>query len=414
MTDRERLRTLAHRWKEHAESPRMEEKKKQWAKLHSLRSVKPMILVETVYIEDYLDEKDLQCSNPFFRKLEKFLLEKLIHTEEIGDDIVLENCFRIGWKVHQPSFGVDINRVSSKNGGMAYRFSNPIKSPEDVLKLAKRKFSVDEKGTLNQKAFYKDLFGDILPIAICNFDFLDPPGCFDWIGNFFFGLTWQIHRFVGLDTMLYWYIDEPETMHSLLRYMTDDRLSMFKMLEDGGFLCPNTDNQMAGPRFYGYCDDFIKPEGPAGLDHLWAWCESQESSGISPEMYKEFVLPYLAELSGYFGKIYYGCCEPVHDKIEILRKEIPNIRAFSVSQWNDFNIIGELIGRDYVYSRKPAPACLSGNFLDWNSVQRDIDLTWQSARNCHLEFLLRDVYRINHDRARLTNWVNMVKRRFYM
>jgi len=36
-----------------------------------------------------------------------------------------------------------------------------------------------------------------------------------------------------------------------------------------------------------------------------------------------------------FGLVYYGCCEPLDGKIDIVR-EIPNLRKISMSPWVDF------------------------------------------------------------------------------
>jgi hypothetical protein len=102
---------------------------------------------------------------------------------------------------------------------------------------------------------------------------------------------------------------------------------------------------MAGPRAYGYVSDLPGPEsdGQVKLKDLWGWAESQESTVISPAMYKEFFLPYLARLSAKFGLVYYGCCEPVHDRLELIMQAIPNLRSVSVSGWADFRRVAEIL-----------------------------------------------------------------------
>ena len=77
-------------------------------------------------------------------------------------------------------------------------------------------------------------------------------------------------------------------------------------------------------------------------------------------MYKEFVLPYLARLSERFGLIYYGCCERVDDRLEMIVEAIPNLRSVSVSGWSNLAKTAAILGRKYVYSRKPTPAHISG------------------------------------------------------
>jgi hypothetical protein len=228
---------------------------------------------------------------------------------------------------------------------------------------------------------------------------------------FFFGLTWQIYRFIGNDGLLYWPYDAPGAIHELMNYMLDDRIRLFEYMEKEGLLAFNTDNQMAGPRGYGYVSGLpgANSNEPATLNRLWGWAESQESTNISPDMFKEFVLPYLAKLSAKFGLVYYGCCEPVHDRLELIMQAIPNLRSVSVSGWANFQKIGEMLGKNYVYSRKPTPAFLSGQNPHWESAEEDMKKTAAAAKNCNVEILLRDLYTINGDRARLRKWVEMTK-----
>ena len=95
-------------------------------------------------------------------------------------------------------------------------------------------------------------------------------------------------------------------------------------------------------------------------------------------------------------------------------KAIPNLRAVSISGWANFAFMGEKLGKDYVYSRKPTPALISGSNPDWNLVEADVFKTHDGAKNSHLEFLFRDIYTINHDWPRLRKWVDLVKATFGM
>jgi hypothetical protein len=148
---------------------------------------------------------------------------------------------------------------------------------------------------------------------------------------------------------------------------------------------------------------------PVRLKDLWGWAESQEFESISPAMYREFVLPYLAKLSARFGLVYYGCCERVDDRLETIIEAIPNLRSVSVSGWSDFARTAEILGKKYVYSRKPTPAYLSGPNPDWDLLEKDMKDTYRVTRNSNLEILFRDVYTTNGDRTRLRKWVEMTK-----
>ena len=70
---------------------------------------------------------------------------------------------------------------------------------------------------------------------------------------------------------------------------------------------------------------------------------------------------------------------------------------------------GELLGRDYVYSRKPTPTYISANYPDWDLLKKDVKDTLEGARDCSLEFCFRDIYTVNGDRDRLRQWVEMTR-----
>lgn len=419
--DRQRIRDLAARWRDFAAQPMMAERKRLWRAVHDLKMERPMILVETSSVEGFVTTEDLVCQDPFLRAVERNMVETIRHAEEVGDDVVVEPYYRFGWQMSLPDFGVPVETkpatTSTGETSLGYSFNFPIKTPEEIGKLKKRVFGVDREKTLQMKRVLGDVMGDILPVRLGNYDpFNVEPGDDGWTGMFFFGLTWQIYRFIGNDGLLYWLYDAPETIHALMDYMLDDRTRLFDFMEQQKLLAFNTDNQMAGPRGYGYTSDLPSPDSaePVTLKNLWGWAESQETTCISPEMFKEFFLPYLAKLSSKFGLIYYGCCEPVHDRLDLIMEAIPNLRSVSVSGWADFQKIGEMLGNRYVYSRKPSPNFLSGANPDWQAAEADMRKTRAATRDCNLELLFRDLYTVNGERGRLAKWVAMTKAVFEM
>lgn len=419
--DRQRIRDLASRWSDFAAQPVMAKRKRLWRAVHDLKMERPMILIETSSVEGFVTLDDLVCQDPLLRAVERNLLETVRHAEEVGDDVVVEPYYRLGWQMLLPDFGVAVETkpatTSTGETSLGYSFNFPIKTPEEIVKLKRRSFGVDREKTLQMKRVLEDVMGDVLPVRLGNYDpFNVAPGDDGWTGMFFFGLTWQIYRFIGNDGLLYWLYDAPEAIHALMDYMLDDRTRLFDFMEQQKLLAFNTDNQMAGPRGYGYVSELPQPDSsaPATLKNLWGWAESQETTCISPEMFKEFFLPYLAKLSSKFGLIYYGCCEPVHDRLDLIMEAIPNLRSVSVSGWADFQKIGEMLGNKYVYSRKPTPAFLSGPNPQWDAVEADMKKTQAATKHCNVEILYRDLYTIDGDRARLRKWVEMTRSVFGM
>lgn len=420
--DHKIIRELATKWMEWASLPVMNERKRLWKAVHDLKAERPVILIETAWIDGYVRPDEIRCEDPFLRNVEQNMRVTLRQAEELNDDLVIEPHYRLGWRMRFSDYGVPVEIRAPLGAGhsIAYSFSFPIATPADLSRLRPRTLAVDRVETHRRRAVLEEIMGDILPVRLGNFDpFISEFevgefGDLGFTGNFFFGLTWQLYRFIGNDRLLYWVYDEPQMIHQLMNYLLEDRLALFGFFEQEGLLDFNTDSQMAGPRSYGYVSDLAAPDTarPARLKDMWGWAESQEFEMISPEMYQEFVLPYLAKLSERFGLVYYGCCERVDDRLPMIINAIPNLRSVSVSGWSDHAKTAEILGNKYVYSRKPTPAYISGTNPDWDRLEADMKKTRDVTKNCNVEILLRDVYTTNGDRARLRKWVDMTKKIF--
>jgi len=411
------IRELAGKWSEAANLPVMKERKRQWKALNDLNAERPMILVETFYIQDYVTSSELQCNDPFLRNVEKTFRYVLRHSEEIEDDIVIEPYFRLPWEISQTDFGLPVELISGHVDNVetvGFTYSFPIKTPEDIGKLKYIPRQVDREKTKAEKEMLEDIMGEILPVKTGGNDpFHFDSGFRPWVGNNFFGLTWDVIKLMGNNKLLLWVYDKPEAIQELMRYLCDIKIKQFEWMEKEKLLELNNDNQFAGGGRYGYVSGLPQNDysGSVRTRDLWGWAESQETGPpiVSPSMFNEFFLPYISELSKMFGLIYYGCCEGLHDRWESIIKEIPNIRAVSISGWSDLKKMGEMLGKNFVYSRKPIPTYISGKTPNWDLIKKDLDKTIEAASGCNLEFIFRDIYTIEGDRPRLNKWVKMAK-----
>ncbi|MFI5368938.1 MAG: hypothetical protein ACHQ1F_07975, partial [Spirochaetia bacterium] len=331
------------------------------------------------------------------------------------DDIVVDPWFRIPWALEISDYGVPIeahHAVTTSGSDLAYSFNFGVQSEDDARKLHLRTRGVDRRESLRQKNLLEDIFGDILPVRLGGWDHFDPdPGYRPWLGNLYGGLTMDLFKLIGNDNLLTWVYDNPGLLHAIMTVIRDDRQAHFRFMEKEGLLYQNTDTWMPCPGSYGFVSDLPQADhnGTVRLKDCWCWTESQESAPISPAMFEEFFLPAIAEVTRPFGLTYYGCCEALHDRFPRIAKAIPNLRAVSVSGWSDLACMGEMLGRKYVYSRKPTPAFISGAHPDWELLKKDVQGTLSAAKNCSLEFCFRDIYTIDGDRSRLSRWVGMTR-----
>ena len=118
---------------------------------------------------------------------------------------------------------------------------------------------------------------------------------------------------------------------------------------------------------------------------------------MSPTMFRDFFLPYLARATSRFGLVYYGCCEPAHPFWEDIRR-LPHLKKVSISRWCDQKFMGDALrGTDIVFSRKPDPNFLSvDKTLNEEGWATHIRETLVATRGVFVEFIVRDVYTV-HD-----------------
>jgi hypothetical protein len=366
-----------------------------------------MVLFETWTLQNYVHPDELQCQDPFFRAVEEPMRRFIRQVEEVGDDIVLEPHWRLYWDItcDHPDFGVGLSSVHADDthgGQVAYHYNHPIAVPEDAARLKPRSWRVDREKTRRKQERLQEAFGDALPVVLHG------------TGGLHSGLTGDLFRLIGNDNLLTWTYDAPEALDAVMAYLRDDRIRYFRWLEQEGLLGPNNDVELVGSGSPGFTTALPQPSpGEAlGLRNLWVWVESQETTMISPRMFARQFLPHMAEVAQLFGMVYYGCCEPVHDRWDKICAAIPQVRAVSISPWCDMRVIAEKLGRERIFSRKPKPWPLSGPNPDFEALRQDLDDTLAATRDtCGLEIIYRDVYQIEGDRPRLRKWVELVRSR---
>ena len=417
--DKQVLREVAKRYREIADLPEMQIRKQQWKDLHDLKPQKPMMILSPNWLDGYMSDYELRCEDPKLRNVELKMMVSIKQFEQMGDDIVIEPYFRIGWQgknmnVTGTDFGdIKVEMELAREGGIAHKSFFPIKTPDDVKRLSPRTFKVDREPALEMQATLEDTFGDILPVLLGNYDNFDLNiGDQPFVGNMFIGVTWDVFHLIGAEAMMLWPYDCPDVLQELLAFLVDDKKRFFQYLVDEGLLVSNTDNQFIGAMSYGYVSDL--PENKTEnvvLKDLWAWSESQETQMMSPDMLAEVYLPSMAELANLFGLAYYGCCERIDNKFELLTKQIHNIRCFSISGWSDVDKFTEKLGKNYVASIKPFPAYVSSPTAQWDKVKEDAKRASEAVKrnNTPAEVIFMDVYSKTVTPDRAAEWVRIWK-----
>jgi hypothetical protein len=113
-------------------------------------------------------------------------------------------------------------------------------------------------------------------------------------------------------------------------------------------------------------------------------------------------LPWLAR----WGLIYYGCCEVLDTKMEILRR-IPNLRKISMNYRINPERAAAACGGDYVFSYKPNPACFAVDSWSPEKVRAELSRVLACTRGGHVELVLKDISTVANRPDRLWEWAKI-------
>ena len=197
-------------------------------------------------------------------------------------------------------------------------------------------------------------------------------------------------------------MNESDEYHELMNFVTEDMIRCLRWQERQGILFLNNGNDQTGAGNICFTDELPSPgfSGTVRSRDMWGHINSQDSVGISPGQFHEFVFPSLEKLGNQFGLVYYGCCEPVHAYWDMSLSRLPNLRKISISHWCDEAFMAERLaspGCNVIYSRKPSP-----NFIGVKKEFDEEEFTAYIKRTATLlknrvraEFVFRDIYVLN-------------------
>ncbi|NQT94484.1 MAG: hypothetical protein HQ559_17135 [Lentisphaerae bacterium] len=395
------IRELAERTAEIAALPVQEEKRSLWRKLNAKQPERPMVMIDQVCWNEMNvdDELTLQCEDEECREYEGQLRRTLFQWKHFPVDMVVEPFMRIPKAVSGAGGGAfSLHSIDETLAGdptsdvMSHKYENQLQTEADLEKIREPRVCHDEAETARRMQVAETLFGGLLEIR--------PEGVDPYLG------TWDlISAWMSVEGALYALIDQPEFMHRIVERITTGFLSMLDQLEEQGLLCwPQSLIHCTGA----YTDDLpapgYDPAKPRTKD-LWMFGLAQMFATVSPAMFKEFEVDYISRICERFGLVYYGCCDPLDDRMAEVR-QIPNVRKVSMSPWVDQERGAEEIGGDFVFSRKPSPALLATDKFHAEQVREDLVATRTvcEKHGCPLEIILKDISTVRFDPHRLFEW----------
>jgi hypothetical protein len=386
-----RLRNLAATYAEYAHGAPMRERREKW-RLHNRleRRTFPFHIEDNgTFFREHIPA--LQCTSGEGRWLEGSLLWGIVSYEKIDDDRIIPDRFVVDWVTEVSSFcdELTITRAEDGHGGeLGYRTSKPIKDIDgDFGKLKKRTMALRRETTEARAELAQDAFQGLMPVAVGR-----PSSMYsDGIAN-------KAVHLMGMQELFLTMAENPAAVHRLFSFLADNNAALGAWEEEQGLLTTNNDGNQ------GYCSgssqfsDEVPGRAVAAGEKIlsadrWGYLEAQEATGVSPDMFGEFFMPYFEKLARAFRLMKFGCCEPVHDLMGHLQK-LPGLRKVSVTPWCNQEKLAGCCRRDIIWSRKPVPLKLCSEAFDPAAFRAHLQETLDFGRDYFIEFIFRDTTRL--------------------
>ncbi len=395
------LRQLAGDYMALASLPAQAETRRLWTKLNDGAMERPMLVIDQIPWHELNIDGALTTvvTEPYWQGVETWIRRKLLQYRYFPADMVLEpyillpRCIsgmgyaEYGLEVHRDTLALD-----AANDVVSSRFENQLQEWEDIEKIKAPPVTIDYEAEAAIRETAGIVFSGIAPWHMEGHSI--HLGVWDFISHW-----------MGVEDVYIDLIDRPEFIHAIMERVTQETEKKILALNELGAF-----DTWSHVCHCGYTYNSDLPTAACDRDHatskdVWAMGLAQLFTSVSPKVTDEFEVAYMQRLFPYFGAIYYGCCDRLDDRLDVICK-LPNIRKISCSPWSQREAFAEKLEKKYVMSAKPNPSYVAGADVDWDEVRRDLRRTVDAARanGKRLEMILKDISTVRYDISRLTRW----------
>lgn len=395
--DRQRLRALARKQLEYANSPENETILKKWDALAKGRRETPTVRLLFSNFPGEVISPRMECEGEAARSLEWSLLSTLVGRELFDDDTPIAPTYDLQHSAWANPFGASSQRTRAMSGG-GYHIEPIIEDlEEDFDKLLGGSFGVDRERTQRRVDFASEIFGDILPVRLVQASLTG-------------SITNPLVHLMSMETLYLSMYDCPEKLHEVMELATRLYEDYYDFLEREQLLLPTHGVSPVAQESFAFNSELPEDKAVRTTD-VWGFLESQETTAVSPETFGEFVFPYQDRLVKRYGLLSYGCCERVDAIWPDYLSKWKNLRKLSVSPFNDEQLIGEYLrGSNVVYYSKPRAEFVTNRGpMDEPALREYFKGVCEAASGCQLEIAQREVGTIFGDFERGRRYVQIAK-----
>ena len=395
------LRTLAHEYMEVATLPIQKQKMEMWKAFNRHDNTRPMVLIDQLPWHELNQngELTLVTTDPFLQRFETFFRQTLYKWRHFPVDMVVEPLLTVPFSATNSGFGLEVQEdtlaTDSDNSIVSHAFHNQLVDEEDLDKIKDMEITLNAEESKEWMEAAQYIFDGIIPLR--------QAGSTASLAHL--GIWDKISFIMGIEDVYYNLIDCPEFIHQILDKVTHSYLAGIQQLNKLGLVDTSLNTYHCS---IAYNDEQL-PDFGAGIGndthHAWAFGMAQLFTSASPATTEEFEVPYVSKLAEQHQMFYYGCCERLDDRLEIIEK-IPNIKKISCSPWSNREIFAEKLRKDIVMSNKPSPSYLASDHADYETITADLTRTCNAAKNngVALEMILKDISTVRYQPERLTKW----------
>jgi hypothetical protein len=316
-------------------------------------------------------------------------------------DMIMQPYLPVGKVIHATALGLEVSEniltTDNENNIVSHEYKDILATEEDLEKIKNPVISYDHDKTMRNYEKIGSILGDIMPVRLTGVSYLGV-------------VTWDdIARYRGVTNLLIDLAERPEFMHKIVRKLTDAKISYMEQIEALGLFDSDPYSLHCTPIHTSQLPSEDYEGGKVTLKDIWGRGTAQIFASVSKQMHYEFDIEYMKETIGRCGLSYYGCCEPLDKKIDILEK-LPNLRKISITPWADVRVAAEGINTKYVLSAKPNPATVSESILDKENLRKEIKEILSACKEygCSFDIVLKDISTCHKRPQNIFEWEQTV------
>ena len=389
------VRELARRYMDIALSDRHVRMRRRFRDSNDLNVVRPPLIMEEIpWHEMNMDgELDCVCEDETPRRMEYFFRVQLFREKHFKCDNYIEPVWVVNKSFSNSGIGFEIEEkrlaVDQANNIVSHEYVDVLADEKSLERYHDPVITAHPEADAENVARAEEILGGVMPVELRGAGIYFPP----WD---------RISMLRGVEPILIDMYDRPEYLHKIMALFTRGMAREMDQMEALGLYDPRNIALHCTP-------------GQVTLDHepdpahytcrdIWFRTMAQMFSAVSPAAHDEFDLQYTIPLAERCAFTYYGCCEPLHDRIDRL-KQYSNLRKIGVSPWADVEQSAEAIGGRYVLSRKPNPANVAIS-VDPEVIRREIGETARLCLKygCPCDITLKDISTVSYRPQNLILW----------